>query len=51
MDPDTLWLMILEAIKDIHKDGGNPHTRLHAKDCLEQLGMWLYRGGFPPTLE
>ena len=50
MDPDAVWKMLCESLRDLTKEPDNRDTRHHAVDCLEVLARWLRMGGFPPTI-
>ena len=50
MDPDAVWKMLIESLKDLTKEPDNRDRRNHVIDCLEVLARWLRMGGFPPTI-
>jgi|SoiMethySBSTD1v2_1073268.scaffolds.fasta_scaffold11709_11 hypothetical protein len=51
MDPNALWQMLRESLRDLNKWPNNADTRGHVVNCLEVLATWLRRGGFPPNME
>ena len=50
MDPQAVWTMLIEALKELKAYPKNEHAREMAIRSLANLGRWLKRGGFPPTV-
>ena len=50
MDPQAVWTMLIEALKELQAHPKNEHAREMAIRSLANLGRWLKRGGFPPTV-
>jgi hypothetical protein len=50
MDPDAVWKMLIEALKELQAHPTNEHAREMAIRSLSLLGRWMKKGGFPPTV-
>ena len=51
MDPNAVWKMLIEALKELQARPTNEHAREMAIRSLSNLGRWLKKGGFPPTID
>jgi hypothetical protein len=51
MDPTALWKRIRENMEFLQGGGGEGDLRDELAEDLKNLAAWIYRGGFPPTLE
>ena len=50
MDPDAVWKMLIEALKELRAHPTNEHAREMAIRSLSNLGRWMKKGGCPPTV-
>ena len=51
MDPNAVWKMLVEALKELQAQPTNEHAREMAIRSLYNLGRWMKKGGFPPTID
>jgi len=49
MDPDAVWKMLIEALKELQAHPTNEHAREMAIRSFSLLGRWMKKGGGPPT--
>ncbi len=50
MDPDEVWRIVCESLRDLNQWPESTEVRQHALECLEDLTAWIRKGGFPPTI-
>jgi hypothetical protein len=50
VDPDAVWNMLIEALKEVQAHPKNEHAREMAIRSLSLLGRWMKKGGLPPTV-
>lgn len=51
MDPDPVWKMLCEKLRDLNRNLDDMEAREKAAACLMILYRWLRMGGFPPKIE
>ena len=51
MDPNAVWKMLIEALKELQAHPTNEHAREMATRSFYNLGRWMKKGGFPPTID
>jgi hypothetical protein len=50
MDPDAVWNLLCEKLRELNKNPDNTEAREQAGACLMILYRWLRHGGFPPKI-
>ena len=50
MDPDAVWNMITECLKELNAHPKNELAREKAVRCLYALGRWIKKDGLPPKI-